>query len=280
MLDKLTQVWHSYKYRFVPWLAFNLKERTVRSVTADNMDKIISDDCLLDQLTSLTAALRGTLFHVVMESAPKQRQSAHQKALKVMEEVMGFHVIRAPSTVGGTGVIVVRSNDAQDSIGTIVKKGQVVGLYPGVIYLPVQPIFFQSIGNPFIFRCADGILIDGHDKRISKSLFRSCVNRDRVGSFPIADTSWLTEYPLNPLNVGQYVNNQSKGYPSNVAYQELTIDGRHIHLQERCFIPNLWYSPPEGIPVCDIPVRLVALIATRDIKCGEELFSDYFTIIR
>ncbi|XP_068227037.1 SET domain-containing protein 9-like isoform X2 [Palaemon carinicauda] len=279
MLDKLSQVWHSYKYRFVPWLAFNLKERTVRSVKADNMDKIISDECLLDQLTTLTASLRGTLFHV-MECPPGQREMAHRKALKVMEDVFGFHVIRAPSVVGGTGVIVVGPSNSKGSVRAVVKKGQVVGLYPGVIYLPMQPIFFQSIGNPFIFRCADGILIDGHDRRISKSLFRSCVNRDRVGTFTIADTSWLTEYPLNPLNVGQYVNNQSKGYPSNVAYQELTVDGRHIPLQERCFIPNLWYSPPEGVPVGDIPVRLVALVATRDIGCGEELFSDYFTIIR
>ncbi|KAK7071159.1 SET domain-containing protein 9 [Halocaridina rubra] len=242
------------------------------------MDKVVPDDHLLDQLTTLTSALRIALPG---QGGPVrlQPQMAHQVALKVMEEVMGFYITLTSSAVGGTGVVAVTSRKSLDSIA-VVRRGQLVGLYPGAIYLPVQPIFFQSIGNPFIFRCADGIIIDGFNKRVSKLLFKSCVNRDRVGFFLIADTSWLTPFPLNPLNVGQYVNNQSKSHPSNVAYQELTVEAHHIPLQERQLIPNLWYSPPEGIPVSDLPLRLVALVATRDIGSGEELFSDYFTIIQ
>lgn len=42
----------------------------------------------------------------------------------------------------------------------------------GTVYQKYEPIFFQSIGNPFIFRCLDGVLIDGNDKGISKVVFR------------------------------------------------------------------------------------------------------------
>ena len=42
----------------------------------------------------------------------------------------------------------------------------------GTVYQKYEPIFFQSIGNPFIFRCLDGVLIDGNDKGISKVVYR------------------------------------------------------------------------------------------------------------
>ena len=40
---------------------------------------------------------------------------------------------------------------------------------------------------------------------------RSCAGRDKIGPHDIADTSWLTDYVLNPLNVGQIINNSSSG---------------------------------------------------------------------
>lgn len=42
-------------------------------------------------------------------------------------------------------------------------------------------------------------------------LSRSCSQRDRQGPFNTCDASWLTSFPLNPLALGQYVNNQSRG---------------------------------------------------------------------
>ena len=101
------------------------------------------------------------------------REILHSRCdFKVMEDVLGFHVNRTPSVVGGTGVAVFGPRHCKNTSCSVVKEGQLVGLYPGTTYLPMQPIFFQSIGNPFIFRCADGVLIDGHDKRISKLLFK------------------------------------------------------------------------------------------------------------
>ncbi|KAG7157549.1 SET domain-containing protein 9-like [Homarus americanus] len=247
--------------------------RTVRSVENVGADKIISECVLLEQLRGLTSALHSARFHA--QQGSHHHYSSYCLALQVMEETYGFHVYRAPSSLGGTGVVAATHRECD----VAVHQGQLVALYPGAIYLPVQPIFFQSIKNPFIFRCIDGIMVDGHDKRISKSLFKSCVNRDRVGYFSIADTTWLTDHPANPLNVGQYVNNQSTGHPSNVAYQEVTVQPGEVPLEERQYLPNLWYSPPQDAPVAQVPLRIVALVATRDILQGEELLSDYFTVM-
>lgn len=45
-------------------------------------------------------------------------------------------------------------------------------LATGTVYRKHEPIFFQSLGNPFIFRCIDGVLIDGNDKGLSRSVYR------------------------------------------------------------------------------------------------------------
>ena len=42
-------------------------------------------------------------------------------------------------------------------------------------------------------------------------MFRSCGHRDRVGPYFTCDLSWLTSHPLNPMAVGQYVNNHNTG---------------------------------------------------------------------
>ena len=44
--------------------------------------------------------------------------------------------------------------------------------FAGTVYLLHEPLFFQSIRNQFIFRCADGIHIDGNDRGISKFIFK------------------------------------------------------------------------------------------------------------
>lgn len=87
--------------------------------------------------------------------------------------------------------------------------------------MPGEPLFFPSIGNKYIFRCKDGIHIDGNDRWLSKAIYKSCAARDRFedGS-PFCDTSWLTPHPINPLNVGQYVNNRTRRKENNVIYQE------------------------------------------------------------
>ncbi|CAL4154531.1 unnamed protein product, partial [Meganyctiphanes norvegica] len=264
--------WREIHLRFLTFLIIEIKFRkTVRSVEPST-DKVIPDAVVLDQLMNLVQALSEAIppGHPRVKPSPRLQQQQASTAQQLMQRVLGYSIVRGPSLVGGRGVNVAGSK--------AVCCSQLVGLYPGAIYLPYQPILLQSVGNPFIFRCADGILIDGNDKSISRMMYRSCSGRDRVGIHELADSSWLTEFPQNPLNVGQYVNNQSKGFPSNVCYHEITLEPGLIPITQRRFLPNLWYSTSEGRSVADVPLRLVALVATRDISPGEELFSDYFTI--
>ncbi|XP_029797068.1 SET domain-containing protein 9 [Suricata suricatta] len=144
---------------------------------------------------------------------------------------------------------------------------------PRTVYQKHEPIFFQSIGNPFIFRCLDGVLIDGNDKGISKVVYRSCNGRDRLGPLKMSDSTWLTSEICNPLAVGQYVNNCSNDRAANVCYQEFDVPAV-FPIELKQYLPNIAYS-------CDkqSPLRCVILVALRDISQGEELFSNYYTIV-
>ena len=133
--------------------------------------------------------------------------------------------------------------------------------------------------------------IDGSHTGVSRVIYSSCVGRDQVtlgirllktyvnlqvGLFKIADTSWLTNRPVNPLNIGQFVNNGGKE-ACNVAYLELDLpDQFPLHLRK--FLPNVNFesSAIDGVR----PLRLVVLVALRDIEQGEELLSSYFTILQ
>ncbi|XP_038068498.1 SET domain-containing protein 9-like [Patiria miniata] len=196
-----------------------------------------------------------------------------QEGLEVMQRMLGFTIERQPSSItgGGTGVFVTR--------GTIPAE-TVVAMYPGTVYKSWEPILLQSVANPFIFRCLDGTLIDGNDKGISRMVYRSCTQRDRMGPYLTSDLTWLTEAPSNPMAVGQYVNNQNKGNEANVAYQEFDVpDSFPFHLLQ--FIPNVFYSSTyqQGDSSNPRLMRTVVLVSLREIQCGEELFSSYFTIV-
>ena len=111
--------------------------------------------------------------------------------------------------------------------------------------------------------------------------YRSSAKRDVIGSYSSCDTSWLSSTQLNPLAIGQYVNNETASLPANVIYQELDIPFCFpIHLQQ--FLPNVNFNPlirASEISGDEVMVRTVVLLALRDIQQGEELLSSYLTEI-
>ncbi|XP_051539126.1 SET domain-containing protein 9-like [Myxocyprinus asiaticus] len=131
-----------------------------------------------------------------------------------------------------------------------------------------------------------------------KWLSRSCSGRDRFGPFHLSDCSWLTPHPVNPLTEGQYANNCSndkklldctykvghifqKCYllstekAANVYYQEFDVlVGFPVELCQ--YLPSVNYRPDVQRHICFCAVVLVSL---RDINVGEELFSNYYTIV-
>ncbi|KAK2521136.1 Setd9 [Columba guinea] len=292
MLGALRRRWDVYKYRFVPWLALNLrrKRRTLRYVPKSSQDKIISDEDVLETLLKIFKALFindfGRQAHILallpdVRCKYLELLTVEQKRSKVNlcnqsqhvfspEEVLfntlGFSITRDRSSLvsAGTGVFVTKG---------FVPKGTVVSMYPGTVYRKHEPIFFQSLGNPFIFRCIDGILIDGNDKGLSRSVYRSCSRRDQLGPFQMSDESWLTAALQNPLAVGQYVNNCSHDKAANVCYQEFDVP-EYFPVELKQYLPNIVYSHD-----LESHLRCVVLVTLRDIKQGEELFSNYYTIV-
>ncbi|XP_028661252.2 SET domain-containing protein 9 [Erpetoichthys calabaricus] len=291
-LQLLAKKWNSYKYRFVPWVALNLRknERTLRQVEEHSRDKLISDKDVSVHLLKLFQVLFQNSLTTQVEAfhlLPPHVQSAYQKkavdlgtskrtdccrnrtsisSSEVMLNTLGFCIDRAPSSLptAGTGVFVTKGS---------VPKGAMVSMYPGTVYQPYEPVFFQSLYNPFIFRCIDGILIDGNDKGISKTIFRSCLRRDRLGPFLFGDETWLTEQLKNPLAVGQYVNNCTNEKAANVCYQEFDVPA-DFPVELRQYMPNVNYSVDSLRTL-----RCVVLVALRDITQGEELFSNYYTVV-
>ncbi|KAJ9581408.1 hypothetical protein L9F63_023414, partial [Diploptera punctata] len=197
MLNKLLKKWQDYRFRFVPWIAFNLKHRSKRLVKGESEDKVVPDDVLLDSLLKILPRLQSAA-----NTGLTQAQVADKNS-KEIESVLGFRLNRASSKLPDAGLGVVVTSGC-------IERGTLVALYPGTLYQAHEPILLPSIGNPFIFRCIDGINIDGNDRRISKIIYKSCVGRESFKSFQAADVSWLTETPVIPLNVGQYVNNHSQ----------------------------------------------------------------------
>ncbi|XP_049719930.1 SET domain-containing protein 9 isoform X3 [Elephas maximus indicus] len=230
LLRGLRQRWRRYKYRFVPWIALNLSHnpRTLRYVPEESKDKVLSDEEVLGTLLKVFQALflndfnkqsdiltvlpepvklKYQDFLAVQHQRVKLLENRHQhqsifKPEEVLYKTLGFSVAQATSSLisAGKGVFVTKG---------FVPKGAVVSMYPGTVYQKYEPVFFQSIGNPFIFRCLDGVLIDGNDKGISKVVYRSCNGRDQLGPLKMSDSTWLTSEMRNPLAVGQYVNNCS-----------------------------------------------------------------------
>ncbi|XP_036361461.1 SET domain-containing protein 9-like isoform X1 [Octopus sinensis] len=279
--------WRQYRHRFTPWLAFNWTNRTKRHVESPQSDKLIPDSFIREDLLRFCESLyryetaketfrncedfcKTTNF--LSRNPFSTNADIHLDSLALSHEILGFTLERKSSSLSeaGGGIFVTKGS---------IPANTFVCLYPGTVYRVHDPLFFQSLKNQFIFRCADQIHIDGNDRGLSKIIFKSCTHRDRRFPYWTADATWMSTWPVNPLAVGQYVNNQTPEFPANVAYQEFDISSNFpIHLSR--YLPYVEYSG--GLNLYNSVnglLRGVALVSLRSIHAGEELFSTYFTVI-
>jgi len=265
---EIRKKWQNYKYRFVPWQIFNWQHErsTIKRIKKSAEVEIGQDDEICENLKCLFEG-----FH--------HAEAIHKSLDGVMFESCGFTLEKKTSSIKGAGEGIFVSRG-------VVKEGAVAAMYPGTIYYPSDPLLIQSINNPFILRCIDGLMVDGNHRGISKLIYRSCCGRDMIGPYEPCDTSWLTDATKNPLAVGQFVNNQTAQQPANVAYHEVDIPiSFPLHLRK--FLPNIYYhnkfsSDPSGISdIGDtsevVLLRVVVLLSISDIYACEELLSSYFT---
>jgi len=313
MILWLRNLWKNYKYRFVPWISLNVireeQKKCLKNIEAGikNRSDVTENDPTskkrigqlqnieIDYVTKSNILITNKELQCTLveffEKLTYQRNSKytkediHNKNCSIFYDHFGFLLGRRKSVVApeaGLGVFVVEGS---------AKTGSLVGLYPGTVYMPHEPLFFPSLGNSFIFRCTDGIHIDGNDRWVSKSIYKSCAARDQFNfDFPCCDTSWLTCYPQNLLNMGQYVNNQSRNHNNNVVYQECSLfltDSKQLRPtcvnEDECFpvklarfVPNVWSNPVNNM---QYSLRIIPLVAVDNVLTGSELLSSYFTVI-
>ncbi|XP_059085938.1 SET domain-containing protein 9-like [Tigriopus californicus] len=273
VLDLFKRSWKSYKYRFLPWLAFNLPQQ-VKNQSAEFLK---ADEAYIKELFELFQVFTKPKLELLFRDNAK-RWNHFSELNKVNNNVLleqfGFKVGVQTSNISGMNGLGVFVTEGY------IRQGQLVALYPGAIYEPFQPILFQSIRNQYILRCADGINIDGNNRGLSRMVYKSLYGRERWGHTPICDVSWLDRRfrPVNPLNIGQIVNNGDQTlYPSNVMYHELNIHPEEVDPRLRIFLPNIHYESTCGVRAKQI--RLVPLIATKEINVGDELYSSYFSTV-
>ena len=268
-MSVVKKLWKNYKYRFTPWLAVNLAEKAQRQEQVLHCDQKQMRSELLNLLSEFQIPNESLIFRDSSERRTDFAQ-CHQRNQEVLFHQSGFQLEVKASKIpnGGRGVFVKNG---------LVPKGKIACLYPGLIYKPFNPILLVSIRNAYIFRCSDGIMIDGKAKGLSRTMYKSIHGRERLYGFkPMCDISWINDkykYHANPLNIGQIVNNQSSHFQANVMYEELNIHSDSC-IDVLSLLPNINYDSVFK------DLRLVPLIATRDIQAGEELYSTYFSIIK
>eukprot|EP00095_Tigriopus_kingsejongensis_P007837 maker-scaffold1517_size37798-snap-gene-0.10 protein:Tk07837 transcript:maker-scaffold1517_size37798-snap-gene-0.10-mRNA-1 annotation:"predicted protein" len=276
MLKVWKSRWKSYKYRFLPWLALNLRQHIQKPTV--NGDVLESNDTYYQNLLTLLMAFERPKVELAFRDTAQRKghfDSLHEVNNEILRSHWGFQLAVRTSLnprVQGKGVFVAKGS---------IRKGQMVALYPGTIYEPFQPILIQSIGNQYILRCIDGINIDGNNRGLSKIVYKSLYGRERWGWSPICDVSWLhRDYkPANPLSIGQIVNNGDvHTHARNVTYHEMDLNPELFDPGLRILLPNIHYESETlgGMPK---PIRIVPLIATKDITQGEELYSSYFSAV-
>ena len=145
--------WRDYKYRFLPWILFNLRSELIRSQAKSHLP-LKSAESYVQELTLLLSSL--TLYDPNFnDHAKKDLISIHEENTKRLFHHSGFRLevsvseIPELSKTKSLGVFLTYGS---------VSTGQIVALYPGTIYQPNQPLFFQSLNNSYILRCHDGTL--------------------------------------------------------------------------------------------------------------------------
>ena len=88
--------WNSYKFRFVPWIAFNLNEKTVRSVGAGS--EAANSVVLLGRLEAL---LGGLVQYSSLRDSLEEFQRLHTHNQARLLAAWGFTVLRLGSFRAG-----------------------------------------------------------------------------------------------------------------------------------------------------------------------------------
>jgi hypothetical protein len=172
----------------------------------------------------------------------------------------------------GDGIFIKTKN------GQSVLPGTLIGFYPGMIWDPMMS--FPERSNHFIRNFLvryDNFWIDSESHlayplRMNKSL-------DELNSDGFAWDIIEPEY-LNPYSLGHKINHPPPGTSENVMMLDFDIPYTWFPSEYRQHLPyieNIKYSTYNQSRLRKNVLRTVAVVASRFIENGEELYSNYFS---
>ena len=83
--------WNSYKYRFVPWIAFNFNEKTARILPAAAASETVSSEQLVGNLSDLLVHL---VQYTSLRDSLDQFSLIHTQNQDQLKLAWGFTVVR------------------------------------------------------------------------------------------------------------------------------------------------------------------------------------------
>ena len=139
ILKEFQKQWNNYKYRFSPWIAFNLSKRAVQyenQIKINHTTANLATEELIQQLSELLSRFIIPNYLTSFKNSPARREEFRQiyaKNQDILYCMFGFNLAVADSRTksAGRGVFVAKGQ---------IQRGQIVALYPGTIYFPHQPI--------------------------------------------------------------------------------------------------------------------------------------------
>ena len=75
----------------------------------------------------------------------------------------------------------------------------------------VEPLICRHCCFSFIGPCWCSVALVINEFPCAYTTYRSCAYRDVIGHHLSCDPTWLSTNPINPLSIGQFVNNHTRG---------------------------------------------------------------------
>ncbi|KAL9655764.1 hypothetical protein ABK040_004991 [Willaertia magna] len=242
------------------------------------------------------------------------QQLYHYFQLLYNKQPLPFTLLKKKSKFGDGVFFKSNNNHLDNNNKFILKKGNLICIYPGTCYEINDPIFFSSFKNSFINQRNDFSRIDGKDCGISKYIYLSLCKRDYIylkdkSIIQQADNSWLNFKDIhddcndgltnnnikenvqkneekrrlikNPLAIGHYINSpvNNNNLKSNVMYFEYNFLQKDWPLHLRQFIPNISYNNLSNNE--NLITKSIVLLALEDLESEDgnlELLANYLNV--
>ena len=117
----LANRWNSYKYRFVPWIVWNLNESTAVSITEQS---VVNNICKNELLSNLRLWCEGLEQYASLREDLDLYDRLHAVNQARLLDIAGFSLTRGESRIPGAGTgVFIRRGALNKGIPRILSRG-------------------------------------------------------------------------------------------------------------------------------------------------------------